>query len=1132
MPPCPSPAGSVSPGMRQGEASADDCEGLTSMPSDSYADKLQALEEEFLMARRDRGDFDVRINRNSEQMDRLWQDFANERRERQVEVNEERMLRVAEMAELRERIDKLSKVAHFEPEGNCLNDPPVLETYIEETQEDQNGAPELTADGQGSKLVFDAKHAEAQKISGFSVANVANVANAAGASCDGSVCEVMSSDQSDQFSDIESIKGPTGREEELEELHVGMLQVSAGLLPRESTIEASELRKNTKKDVMPKVHESIFQWIEGDSIKSMLLPIATAILLPHAVSFLVAHAIMHKTAEHSTESEILQEKQEEPKSFAYIAERIGPMWLIHMLGIFSFALGAPSIEYLYLNYFARQQSHSQIDCSVQMAEAPCAQSIMKVLHLAIIRGFALPFVQFIVGPALGAFSDAYGRRPAVLVIRTCLFIHCAGTAAVAWFPIPIWIDFGLSFFAMIPWGSVPFAWYIDRLDHAPSIVYAMSMVEGSCIICAALGTAIGSFLTLKMALLVEFLGRGVTTMLIAIFLLPESLPEEKRVPFSWSSLTPTAALQLLLQSPVVEKLTAIGVINAFHWAGYYTLFGRFLQSHMAWTRQNTYTGGLVEQVSQVLWLFLGVKVLLRIFGQAGLMAVSTTAAVLSNILQMLSNKPWQIYTNSVVLSGPAIMGSAVVAGIVGKAASGGQQGMLQTALGLVTQMAGALGPVAFATVYKLLDPTAQLRRLVADAKRAEAMVRREVGRAIADARTYLEDTGHQQQEFWAARQRMAACRIGNADTTNPKMSEALSLHLDSEIKTRTRLEAMERGFNSVQKCVENLQSLPQQMEAYVNQEIEQVRTELKESLEERQKKRRLSEVEHSAVKQAIAEVRFDVVSLFQKEVKTLREEFGRARSDEAYRQSLRIHEVEERISAMEKCHVSTSSGDEAKSAFEGLKEGTGECSSALRTLRTENMQAKVEVRAEMQKMKQELDAVARRVADTSVANLADLDQRFNHVEEKLRLLDPKARSGARDAEANLHRLDDVLQEVEIMKKCLEELAQRFGQESQDGKGSMSPRSFRLQVQGSGQVPNSITTTPQNSYVPVATNSWVAPRVVVSSRTHRNCGAHPDRVLCFSTTMIHYIYIYVSFIYTVSFCRSDRRISLICSDSKK
>ena len=56
---------------------------------------------------------------------------------------------------------------------------------------------------------------------------------------------------------------------------------------------------------------------------------------------------------------------------------------------------------------------------------------------------------------------------------------------------------------------------------------------------------------------------------------------------------------------------------------------------MAWTREDTYIGGLAEQISQVVWLTLGVKVLLRIFGQAGLMAVSTTACVLSNVGQML-----------------------------------------------------------------------------------------------------------------------------------------------------------------------------------------------------------------------------------------------------------------------------------------------------------------------------------------------------------------------------------------------------------------------------------------------------------------------------------------------------------------
>ena len=309
------------------------------------------------------------------------------------------------------------------------------------------------------------------------------------------------------------------------------------------------------------------------------------------------------------------------------------------------------------------------------------------------------------GPALGALSDAYGRKPMVLVIRGSLLVATMASTLVAWWPLPIWLDFFCSFFAMIPFAAVPFSWYMDRVDHAPTVIYAMSLVEGSCIICAALGTALGSLLSMREAILVEFLGRCVA-LLLAIFMLPESLPKEKRCDFTWSSLMPTAALQVLFQSPVVEKLTAIGVINSFHWAGYYTIFGRFLQSHMAWTRHNTYVGGLMEQASQIFWLGLGVSYLLKSTGQVGLIWVSTCAAVLSNIVQMLSHEPWHIYLNSFLLSGPSIMASAVISGIVGKASSGKQQGMLQSALALLSQVAAALGPVAFATCYELLDPTA------------------------------------------------------------------------------------------------------------------------------------------------------------------------------------------------------------------------------------------------------------------------------------------------------------------------------------------------------------------------------------------------------------------------------------------
>ena len=71
------------------------------------------------------------------------------------------------------------------------------------------------------------------------------------------------------------------------------------------------------------------------------LPFATAVLLPHAMAFLVAHILMRRHGGQAIE--VLNEKQEAPKNISYIAERVGPMWMIHLLGIFSFATGAPSI---------------------------------------------------------------------------------------------------------------------------------------------------------------------------------------------------------------------------------------------------------------------------------------------------------------------------------------------------------------------------------------------------------------------------------------------------------------------------------------------------------------------------------------------------------------------------------------------------------------------------------------------------------------------------------------------------------------------------------------------------------------------------------------------------------------------
>ena len=61
------------------------------------------------MSRRDRGDLELRSQRCSEQLEAMWRDLANERRERQVEMNEERMARGKEQAELHKQLEKLTQ---------------------------------------------------------------------------------------------------------------------------------------------------------------------------------------------------------------------------------------------------------------------------------------------------------------------------------------------------------------------------------------------------------------------------------------------------------------------------------------------------------------------------------------------------------------------------------------------------------------------------------------------------------------------------------------------------------------------------------------------------------------------------------------------------------------------------------------------------------------------------------------------------------------------------------------------------------------------------------------------------------------------------------------------------------------
>ena len=309
-----------------------------------------------------------------------------------------------------------------------------------------------------------------------------------------------------------SIDFADGSSENLEEtFEVKLLQVNAELGRTSNEVTGGRLHSSQAPSAPLPLHRQPLSVELLEQAEQYFAPILTSVLLPHAIAFGVAQFLLRRHRGKAAEfvDEATETQENKPRSFSYIIPRVAPMWIIHVLSLFAYGISAPSLDYMYLNSFAQKYSDGlRLDCSSQMQSLPCSRAAVDITQLKVAKGFAHPVIQFATGPALGAVSDAFGRRPAVLFIRVALLLPTMAAAAVAWFDLSIWWEFGVQFLGMIPFEPVPIAWYIDRIDHTPSLVLAASMVESSCILATILGSLLGSSLTLKNAMLAWHVGEA------------------------------------------------------------------------------------------------------------------------------------------------------------------------------------------------------------------------------------------------------------------------------------------------------------------------------------------------------------------------------------------------------------------------------------------------------------------------------------------------------------------------------------------------------------------------------------------------------------------------------------------------
>jgi len=168
-------------------------------------------------------------------------------------------------------------------------------------------------------------------------------------------------------------------------------------------------------------------------------------------------------------------------------------------------------------------------------------------------GTAWALMQFLFSPIIGGLSDRFGRRPVVLLSN---FGLAADYVLMALAPSLSWLFVGRLISGITSASiSTSFA-YIAAVTPPEERAAYFGKIGGAFGAGFILGPALGGLLG-DMSPRLPFwvaAGLGLANALYGLFILPESLPRERRAPFHWKSANPVGVLKLLGANRILAGL--------------------------------------------------------------------------------------------------------------------------------------------------------------------------------------------------------------------------------------------------------------------------------------------------------------------------------------------------------------------------------------------------------------------------------------------------------------------------------------------------------------------------------------------------------------------------------------------------
>jgi DHA1 family tetracycline resistance protein-like MFS transporter len=312
-------------------------------------------------------------------------------------------------------------------------------------------------------------------------------------------------------------------------------------------------------------------------------------------------------------------------------------------------------------------------------------------------GTAWALMQFLFAPVLGALSDRFGRRPVVLLSNFGLgldYLLMANAPNVGW----LFVGRVISGITSASFGTA--GAYIADVTPVERRAGAFGMLGAAFGIGFVLGPAVGGLLGAVSPRLPFWVASGLSlaNALYGTFVLPESLPPERRSRFSWRRANPIGAIERLRSHPELFGFSIVLFLSGVAHEALPSTFVLYASYRYGWDERTVgLTLAIVGVCSALVQAGLVRPVVAR-FGERRALLFGLVCGVLGFAVFGVAPRG-TLFDAGIPLMALWGMSGPAAQGLMTRRVEASAQGQLQGATTSVRGIAGLIGPGLFTLTF-------------------------------------------------------------------------------------------------------------------------------------------------------------------------------------------------------------------------------------------------------------------------------------------------------------------------------------------------------------------------------------------------------------------------------------------------